>query len=56
VSLHWHWVCERLDDEQVGTLAERTERQLRLTNEWLASRSARSAPDVCGWAVPSSRG
>jgi hypothetical protein len=56
VSLHWHWVCERLDDEQVGTLAGRTDRQLRLTNEWLASRSARPAPDVGGWAVPSSWG
>jgi hypothetical protein len=47
VSLHWNWVCERLDDEQVGRLSARTDRQLRLTNEWLAGRHhAPAAPST----------
>jgi hypothetical protein len=38
VSLHWNWICERLDAAQVAQLSERTSRQLRLTNHWLAGR------------------
>ena len=38
VALHWSWVCERLSDEQVVDLADRTQRQLDSTNAWLASR------------------
>ncbi|HEV7870650.1 MAG TPA: DUF6390 family protein [Modestobacter sp.] len=38
VSLHWNWICERLDDQQVAVLSGRTGQQLRLTNEWLARR------------------
>jgi hypothetical protein len=50
VSLHWNWVCEQLDRGQVGRLRERTRRQLRLTNAWLADRHpaapADPAPDL----------
>ena len=42
VSLHWDWVCDRLDDGQVATLADRTKRQLTTTNTWLALQSQRS--------------
>ena len=38
VALHWSWVCERLGDDQVAELADRTRRQLDSTNAWLASR------------------
>ena len=38
VAMHWSWVCERLSDEQVIDLADRTQRQLDSTNTWLASR------------------
>jgi hypothetical protein len=38
VSLHWNWVCDRLDDDRVAELADRTQRQLALTNAWLARR------------------
>jgi len=38
VSVHWNWVCERLDEAQVAQLSERTTGQLRLTNDWLAGR------------------
>jgi hypothetical protein len=40
VSLHWDWVCDRLDDAQVVELADRTERQLVSTNSWLTGRVA----------------
>lgn len=43
VSLHWNWVCARLDDDQFGELAERTRRQLTLTNEWLTRRRVPAA-------------
>lgn len=36
VSLHWDWICDRLTDADVATLADRTERQLTSTNRWLA--------------------
>ena len=39
VSLHWNWVCDRLKADQTVELAERTQRQLALTNEWLARRA-----------------
>jgi hypothetical protein len=39
VSLHWNWICERLDDAQVTALSGRTDRQLELTNEWLSDQS-----------------
>lgn len=32
VSLHWDWVCDTLDEEQLKTLREATARQLALTN------------------------
>jgi hypothetical protein len=42
VSMHWDWVCDRLDDGQLATLADRTQRQLTSTNVWLARQSERS--------------
>ena len=39
VSLHWDWVCDRVSDDQVAELADRTQRQLTSTNTWLASRA-----------------
>lgn len=36
VSLHWDWVCDRLDDYQMAELSDRTQRQLDSTNTWLA--------------------
>ncbi len=38
VSLHWDWVCDRLSEDEVAALAERTRRQLGATNAWLAQR------------------
>jgi hypothetical protein len=38
VSLHWDWVCDRLDDARAGELEDRTRRQLAATNAWLARR------------------
>jgi hypothetical protein len=38
VSMHWNWVCDRLDDDRVADLSRGTERQLALTNAWLARR------------------
>jgi hypothetical protein len=38
VSLHWNWVCDRLDDDRVRALSARTHRQVALTNAWLARR------------------
>ena len=38
VSLHWDWVCDRLDDAQVAAVATTTERQLWRVNRWLAAR------------------
>lgn len=38
VSLHWDWICDRLTDDDVAALADRTERQLASTNDWLAIR------------------
>jgi hypothetical protein len=33
VSIHWSWVCERLDDARLGRLAHETRRCLRLANQ-----------------------
>jgi hypothetical protein len=33
VSLHWDWVCDRLDRRQLGWLVASTERQVALTNQ-----------------------
>ncbi len=38
VSLHWDWVCDRLDSAAVDGLAARTLRQLAVTNAWLTTR------------------
>ncbi len=40
VSLHWHWVCDRLTDRQVRALRGYTKRHLDLVNH----RVARSGP------------
>ncbi len=32
VTLHWDWVCDVIGAEQVGELAERTARQIRVAN------------------------
>jgi hypothetical protein len=37
VSLHWDWVCDRLDPADVDALQTGTQRQLDATNAWLAS-------------------
>jgi hypothetical protein len=39
VSLHWNWICERIDDAQAEALSGRTEHQLELTNQWLSDQS-----------------
>jgi hypothetical protein len=39
VSMHWNWVCDRLDDDRIAELSDRTHRQLTLTNAWLSRRS-----------------
>ena len=44
VAVHWGRLCGRLRPEQVGSLAESTHRQLRITSRRLA-RSAALAPD-----------
>jgi len=36
VSLHWDWACDRLDDEQLRQLRQRTGRQLDITNRALS--------------------
>ena len=36
VALHWDWVCDRLDPQQVAELAGRTARQLDAVNRWLS--------------------
>jgi hypothetical protein len=33
VSIHWDWVCDRLDDAALRTLVTSTQRQIQLTNE-----------------------
>jgi hypothetical protein len=33
VSLHWHWVCDRLSRRQLGNLRRQTMRQLHITND-----------------------
>lgn len=35
VSMHWDWVCERLDEAQVAALGAATEESLALTNSLL---------------------
>lgn len=44
VSLHWDWVCDRLSEEQVAELADRTQRQLSSTNTWLSMRTSPTGP------------
>jgi uncharacterized protein DUF6390 len=41
VSLHWDWVCDRLDPPAVTELADRTDAQLAATNAWLRATRAR---------------
>lgn len=36
VSLHWHWVCDRLDPRQLAMLKASTAKQLRITNDQVA--------------------
>lgn len=36
VSLHWHWVCDRLDSAQLAALRHYTARQLAITNDKVA--------------------
>jgi len=43
LALHWEWVCERLDGDQLGQLRRHTGRQLRATNARLARERAVSA-------------
>ena len=33
VSLHWSWICDRLDAHQLAHLKRCSARQLRMTNE-----------------------
>ncbi len=42
VSMHWHWICDRLDRRQLGNLRRYTARQLDITND----RVAHSGPGV----------
>jgi hypothetical protein len=36
VSLHWHWVCDRLTRRQLAALRHYTLRQLAITNHKVA--------------------
>ncbi|MDQ3781340.1 MAG: DUF6390 family protein, partial [Actinomycetota bacterium] len=36
VSLHWEWVCDRLDQRQLANLQRFSNRQLEMTNRDLA--------------------
>lgn len=40
VSLHWRWVCDRLNARQLDSLSLQTRNQLAITNASLATRSA----------------
>lgn len=42
VSMHWHWICDRLDRRQLRHLRTNTSRQLEITNE----RVAHSGPGM----------
>lgn len=42
VSMHWHWICDRLDRRQLRNLRHYTVRQLHVTND----RVAHSGPGV----------
>lgn len=42
VSMHWHWVCDRLDQRQLRDLRRYTTRQLEMTND----RVTHSGPGV----------
>jgi hypothetical protein len=42
VSMHWHWICDRLDRRQLEQLRRRTVRQLDITND----RVAHSGPGM----------
>jgi hypothetical protein len=33
VSMHWHWVCDRLSRRQLANLRRHTARQLDISNE-----------------------
>jgi hypothetical protein len=46
VSLHWHWVCDRLSDRQVRALRAYTSRHLDLVNRRLDRRVGRGAADA----------
>ena len=35
VSIHWNWICERLDDARLRWLASETQRYLQLANQTL---------------------
>jgi hypothetical protein len=41
VSLHWQWICDRLDGGQVAALTDLTRRQLASTNAWLSGELLR---------------
>jgi hypothetical protein len=43
VSLHWHWVCDRLSRRQLGNLRRHTLRQLDITNNRVAHPGPASA-------------
>ena len=45
VSLHWEWVCDRIDEAQVARLRRYTERHLAIVND-TATRSA--VPHILG--------
>lgn len=36
VTLHWDWICDRPDPQRLAALAERTNRQLSVTNSYLS--------------------
>lgn len=44
VSLHWDWVCERLDHQELGYLAHYSQRQLDITNRALAGSASATHP------------
>ena len=44
VSLHWHWVCDRLSDRQVRALHAHTRRHLDRVNATIRHRGTATAP------------
>ncbi len=45
VSLHWDWVCDELDHDQLETLLDVTTRQLAITNRVSAATAQEGSPN-----------